>query len=113
MSGKREHHRGRARGPDSRSRSTIPLTAYVCSCPAYVVVAETGRSAARLARLLREQEVPGSNPGAPIHLAKRPMHLSVWAFSWEQQNRHSLDGVPPLDSSSRTPSASSGSHSAL
>ena len=28
----------------------------------------TGRSAARLARLLREQEVPGSNPGAPISL---------------------------------------------
>src|SRR5690606_1410766 len=25
----------------------------------------SGRSAARLARLLREQEVPGSNPGAP------------------------------------------------
>src|SRR4051794_36235782 len=25
-----------------------------------------GRSAARLARLLREQEVPGSNPGAPM-----------------------------------------------
>ena len=25
----------------------------------------TGRSAARLARLLWEQEVPGSNPGAP------------------------------------------------
>jgi hypothetical protein len=28
----------------------------------------TGRSAARLARLLREQEVPGSNPGAPTSI---------------------------------------------
>jgi hypothetical protein len=33
--------------------------------PLTLLVVETGRSAARLARLLREQEVPGSNPGAP------------------------------------------------
>ena len=32
----------------------------------------TGRSAARLARLLREQEVPGSNPGAPILTKRNP-----------------------------------------
>src|SRR6185312_7579784 len=34
-----------------------------------------GRSAARLARLLREQEVPGSNPGAPME--------SSGQLSWE------------------------------
>ncbi len=33
---------------------------------------EAGRSAARLARLLREQEVPGSNPGAPMVKQKGP-----------------------------------------
>ena len=32
----------------------------------------TGRSAARLARLLREQEVRGSNPRAPIAYSKHP-----------------------------------------
>ncbi len=35
---------------------------------------EAGRSAARLARLLREQEVPGSNPGAPMVTRKAPPH---------------------------------------
>jgi hypothetical protein len=34
----------------------------------------TGRSAARLARLLREQEVPGSNPGAPIGRCRPTIH---------------------------------------
>jgi hypothetical protein len=41
--------------------SRLLLTAY-----RLLFCSETGRSAARLARLLREQEVPGSNPGAPI-----------------------------------------------
>ena len=38
----------------------------------YYTCSTAGRSAARLARLLREQEVPGSNPGAPILLSKSP-----------------------------------------
>ena len=37
------------------------------------LVGHTGRSAARLARLLREQEVPGSNPGAPIFQLLTPL----------------------------------------
>ncbi len=44
--------------------------------PSFPSFPHTGRSAARLARLLREQEVPGSNPGAPITI-KAPLSASI------------------------------------
>ena len=66
----RGYHRGRARpaiGAQGLHKGVSPD--YIHASP------PTGRSAARLARLLREQEVPGSNPGAPIPSDRDPAGL--------------------------------------
>ena len=47
----------------------------------------SGRSAARLARLVRDQEVPGSNPGAPTtmgNMQKPRDRQGIAAFAWKR-----------------------------
>jgi hypothetical protein len=73
----------------------------------YIHASHTGRSAARLARLLREQEVPGSNPGAPILQRETPSFLrgwrgflrrqlsSRWSQEWSQIGPFSTPLAPP------------------
>ena len=57
------------------SPGIFPLTSH--RLPLTLFAVETGRSAARLARLLREQEVPGSNPGAPILVKRARQSISA------------------------------------
>src|SRR5205085_11147130 len=58
----------------------------------------TGRSAAWLARLLWEQEVPGSNPGAPIGI------LAVREVARVQNGYILAPGLHPIGVMARPPS---------